>query len=247
MLDGIFARVGIGAATVDTQIRPTTVIPGDTLQGEVIVQGGKVPQEVNALYLRLMTRYRTDESIRTFVLASRTLSAPMTIEPEQTWRQAFNLDVPYYTPLTIGHTPVYVVTGLDIALSVDPQDTDKLRVNPHPLQSRVLQALEELGFHLRREETEYHGHWGHYGSPLIQELEFHPPAVYRHRMTELEVVFRLDAAHLDVYLEIDRRARGLGLLFESLNERYEQMRFTNADLQRGDWAARIDAAIRKRL
>jgi sporulation-control protein len=52
----------------------------------------------------------------------------------------------------------------------------------------------------------------HFGSqyPFVQEFEFRPFGNYRGRLDELEVVFALQSNQLEVFLEIDRRARGFG-------------------------------------
>jgi sporulation-control protein len=247
MLEGMLSRVGIGAATVDTRLLRTTVFPGDTISGEIAIQGGQVAQAIQQLYLRIMTRYKTDQNTHNLTLAEYALADALTVEPGAVWQRSFEVLMPYTTPLTLRHTPVFAVTGLDIPYALDPKDKDMLRVEPHPLQARVLEALEELGFKLWQAETEYHPHRSFYGSPLVQELEFHAGRAYQRRLRELEVVFRLDESGLNVFLEIDRRARGLGLFFESLNEHHASLRFTNVDLQRSDWTTRIQAAIDARL
>jgi sporulation-control protein len=247
MFDTLLARIGIGAATVDTYLENTTVTPGDLVRGEIVIQGGQVPQTMTKLYARLMTRYKSDDRVHNFVLASQMLSDGFQIEPEVRWAQPFELQVPYHTPLTMLRTPVYLVTALDLPGALDPKDTDSVTVRPHPLQARVLTAIDQLGFQLWQDETEYHGQWARYGSPVVQELEFRPSGAYRHHLRELEVMFHLDQQGLDVFLEIDRRARGLGLLFEGLNERHTGLRFTINDLQRSDWTAQIKAAIDQQL
>lgn len=247
MVAQLLTRIGIGSATVDTRLQSAHVIPGDLLRGEVVIQGGAAAQEMANLYLRIMTRYKTDEHTHDLTLASYTLAEPMTIQPGSHWQRSFEVELPYATPLTLRRTPVYVVTSVDVEMSIDPKDTDMLHVGPHPLQERVLQALQELGFALWQDELERQPNWSHGGGGVVQELEFHPQGAYRQRLRELEVIFRLDASGLAVFLEIDRRARGLGLLFESLNEQHTGLRFTTADLQRTDWTDRIQAAINARL
>lgn len=47
----------------------------------------------------------------------------------------------------------------------------------------------------------------------VQEFEFAPGGNYRSYLDELEAVFFLQENHVEVMLEVDRRARGLGGLF----------------------------------
>ncbi len=247
MLDNLLARIGIGAATVDTYLDKTTVTPGELIRGEIVIQGGQVSQTMTKLYARLMTRYKSDDRVHNFILASHMLSDGFQIEPEAQWVQPFEFQVPFHTPLTLLRTPVYLVTALDLPGALDPKDTDSVTVHPHPLQARVLTAIDQLGFQLWQDETEYHGQWARYGSPVVQELEFRPSGAYRQHLRELEIIFHLDQDGLDVFLEIDRRARGLGLFFEGLNERHVGLHFTTADLARADWTAQLKAAIDQRL
>jgi sporulation-control protein len=243
----LLTRIGIGSATVDTRLATASVVPGDLLRGEVVIQGGSAAQQMNTLYLRIMTRYKSDEHTHDLALASYSLAEPMTIQPGSLWQQSFEVKLPYSLPLTLKRTPVFVTTGVDIAMALDPKDTDLLRVLPHPLQERFIQSLEGLGFYLWHDELERHPRWSHSGGGVVQELEFRPQGTYRSHVQELEVIFDLDESGLQVFLEIDRRARGLGLLFENLNEQYASLRFTTADLQRADWTAQIQAVINARL
>ncbi|MCA9778788.1 MAG: sporulation protein [Candidatus Eremiobacteraeota bacterium] len=49
------ASIGIGNAKVDTIIESTEILPGGTLVGKVTMEGGKVEQQVNSIYLELLT------------------------------------------------------------------------------------------------------------------------------------------------------------------------------------------------
>lgn len=243
MLDRMLARIGVGAATVDTYLSSVAAVPGGTLSGDIVIQGGQVPQEINRLYLQLMTRYKVDDRTHNHVLSSYTIGEPLTVQPQTQVAQPFAIELPTTTPLTVGRTPIYLVTGLDLTGAFDPKDSDTIQVTPHPLQQRVLTALDELGFQLWHAETEYDTRWGR----LVQELEFRPSGRYREHLRELELIFGLDHDGLDVFIEIDRRARGLGLFFESLNEQRGSLHFTLADMERSDWTARLQATIDARL
>ena len=53
----VLASVGIGAATVDTKLESEQVVPGEDVQGIVEIQGGKVEQQINEIYLSIHTQY----------------------------------------------------------------------------------------------------------------------------------------------------------------------------------------------
>jgi sporulation-control protein len=68
-------------------------------------------------------------------------------------------------------------------------------------------------------------------------LEFRPGRRYAGRVEELELVFKLHGDDaLDVLVELDRRAGGLGGLLESaleMNERVSRLPVTRSDVERG--------------
>ena len=67
MFDNVLASVRIGAAEVDTLLETDTVQPGDTLPVQVVVEGGKVDQDIEAIELELETRRYLDEIGRAHV------------------------------------------------------------------------------------------------------------------------------------------------------------------------------------
>ncbi len=235
MLKKFLARVGIGSAQVDTTLGNASLIPGEILEGEVHILGGDIAQEVDDIYLKVATVYQREVDGSTVqeecVLVNYHLLEQFQIQAKQETIVPFSFQLPYETPLTLGKEPVYVRTGLDIKVAIDPGDCDWLEVRPHPLMKAVFQALEELGFHLHR-ATCQHSHHFNDVFPFVQELEFRPTGLYRDRIDELGVIFRLHSDELEVFVEIDRRTQGLGGFFADaldLDERYVRFCVTPAD------------------
>ncbi len=252
MFKKMLASFGIGAARVDTRLYEDTAVPGGTLQGEVTMRGGDITQQIDQVYLRLETVYRREINDRptnqACVLAEYPIVDQFVLEPGQVRQVPFTIQLPLQTPLTIGHVPVFVRTGLAITAAADPHDTDQLRINPDAMQSRVFDALSRLGFQLRQVENEYNSRWrGPY--PFVQEFEFRPSGAYASRLQELELVFVRQEGGLEVLLELDKRLRGLGRLFADLDlhERYARLQFTDDQLAQPNWAPWIDQAIRERI
>ena len=52
----LFASLGVGGASVDTVLSEPNVVPGGVVQGEVHIQGGSVPQEIEGLSVGLQAR-----------------------------------------------------------------------------------------------------------------------------------------------------------------------------------------------
>jgi sporulation-control protein len=235
MLKKLLARVGVGSAQVDTTLGNASLIPGELLEGEVHILGGDIVQEVDDIYLKVATTYQRaidDSTVQEeCVLVNYHLLERFQIQPKQEMSIPFSFQLPYETPLTLGNHPVYIRTGLDIKIAIDPGDCDSLEIRPHPLMQAVFQALKELGFNLHR-STCQHAHHFNGPFPFVQELEFRPTGQYRDRIDELEVIFRLHPDALEVLVEIDKRTRGLGGLLADafdLDERYVRFDVTPSD------------------
>ncbi len=248
------ASIGVGAAQVDTVLDADRTRPGDTLTGTVYVRGGSQPQQIEHLYLSLMTRYLKksgdDEHAHDHALSETRVQEGFEISAGGTRELPFSLPVPWETPLSVGKSSVWVKTGLAVSRAFDPSDHDALRVEPTPGMQAVLAAVEGLGFYLYKADNEYSRHArGRF--PFVQELEFRPGGRYASRMKELELILNPSPDGVEVLLEADLRARGLmGMLMEEFDysERFAHVRFSNAELtQPGTVQRRLEAALEARL
>jgi len=236
----LLASAGIGSAKVDTLLDRTTLRVGETLEGEVHIQGGSAEQQIDGIYLHLMTRYsqkHNDDKITyiNFSLAQLEVSRPFTLRPGQQLDVPVSLTVPLTTPVTMGRIPVWLKTGLDIDYAIDPKDTDQLEILPHPHMDKVLQAITHMGFRPKATTCEYNSRLSR-GVPFVQELEFHPSATYAIGIRELELIFFLKPEGLEVLVEVDRRGRGLGGLMQralDMDERWQRLHFSQEELGRG--------------
>lgn len=238
MFKKLLASVGIGAAKVDARLEQESLVPGDLVKGEVHITGGDVAQEIDEIYMYVVTHYErevNDNKVKEeCTLVKYRLTERVQLQPKEEKVLPFAFQLPYETPLTMGRQPVYLRTGLDIKNAIDPGDSDFIEVRPHPLMAKVLEAVQSLGFQLYKVDCEYNRYLGR-TYPFVQEFEFRPTGAYRSRLEELEVVFYLREGELEVLLELDKRARGfLGILEEAfdLDERYVRFRLYDADLKR---------------
>lgn len=250
----VLASVGIGSATVDTQLYTERLAAGEEVSGVVVITGGQVGQQVDNLYLFVKTQYVrevndskvTDVAIIDKILVSRTF----TLAPNERREIPFRFRLSDKTPITLHRTPVWIETGLDIKNAVDPTDRDMIEVLPHSHMSTVLDALEQLGFRLREITNDYSPRLGQ-GLPFVQEFEFVPTSgPFRGLLDELEVLFFLKGDDLELFMEIDRRARGVrGMWEERLNMDESHIRFTiqGDQLRRGSGyiAEQLQQLIRK--
>ncbi len=212
----VFASIGIGAATVDTKIEKNQYQAGDVIRGIVEIKGGSTEQKIDSIYLTLNTTYIRESDDKKYTdyaaIQKIQITEPFTITENETKEFPFEFTLPYGTPLTYGNTRVWVATGLDIKNAVDPKDKDYIEIMPNALTGAILDGVQQLGFRLRKVECEqaprrYRGHY-----PFIQEFEFVPiGGEYSSKLDELEVMFVNQSEHeVELLLEVDRRARGLG-------------------------------------
>jgi sporulation-control protein len=255
MFKKLLAKVGIGAATVDTRLYNDALVPGEMIEGEVYITGGDVSQDIDDIYISVVTQYKREVEDSTITeeckLLKYCLSERFSLQPKEEKVIPFSFPIPEETPLTIGNQPVYLRTGLDISTAIDPKDTDYIQVYPHPLMQAVMNALEHLGFQLYKVDCENNPHFGG-RYPFVQEFEFRPVGKYQGYLDELEVIFSLYSNALDVFLEIDKRARGFGgFLAEAfdMDERYMRFQVTPdyLDASGGELEAMIDDIIQSCL
>lgn len=248
------ASFGVGAAKVDTILDRSNVRVGDTITGRVEIVGGDVAQQIDAISLVLYTSYTKELNDSKYeedvVLQNIRVSEPFTINANEQKAIPFSFNLPFDTPITMGKTRVWVHTGLDIAMAIDPTDKDYLSVEPTMLASDVLNAVQSLGFRLREVECEaapprFRQHY-----PFVQEFEFVPTSgPFRGHLDEFEVLFLAQSAHsVELLLQIDRKVRGLSSLFAEaldMDESFVRLSVTTADVPH--LKSKLEQAIRQHI
>ncbi|SEN79597.1 sporulation-control protein [Mesobacillus persicus] len=227
------ASIGIGSAQVDTKLEQDTVVPGGEIRGVVHIKGGSTEQKVDEIYLALNTTYLKESNDRKFnvpVVVDRfRLNEPFTVGPGETKEIPFSFILPLDVPISIGRSKIWVTTSLDIKNAVDPTDKDYLKVVPNKLMDSVLTAVEDLGFRLREADCEQAPYRLRKRLPFIQEFEYVPVmGSFRGKLDELELVFfPASENEVEIFMQVDRRARGLGgFLSEALEMDESNIRFT---------------------
>lgn len=241
MFKRMLASVGIGAAEINLMLHQDEVRAGDTISGVVRIQGGRVDQQVDDVYAFVMTRYvrkHNDTKIPTEgTVAKFKLAGGFLVEAGKVYEFPVSFQLPANTPTTIGRTPVWIHTGLDIKDAADPQDRDMISVLPHPHAAVILDAVGQLGFHLRELTCETAPNFSRIsGLPFVQEFEFVPTSMFRGQLDELEIVFNSHNNGVDLLLQIDRRARGLSSIFSEaldMDESYVKVWFDRNQLASG--------------
>jgi sporulation-control protein len=217
-LKSFLRAFGVGGASIDAVLDTDRVQPGGPLAGTLHIKGGDAGQVAKKATLELVARvekkmgddeYQTDE-----VIAGVEIPGPIQLGGNHSF--PFRMDLPAHTPVTSlgGRNFVWLRSGLDVPWALDPSDKDALQVHPNPAQANVLHAMESLGFRLYKVDIDARSSW--FGRKWVQEFEFKPAGYGRARYDEVEVVFEGQRGdQLDLMLQLDRSARGLGgLLME---------------------------------
>ena len=236
MLKKWLASVGIGSAKVDTQLENDRLVPGEEVSGKIVIEGGSTEQQVEQLNLFLMTeavREANDRKVHEDVkLDSFAVGDSFTIGEGEKKEIDFSFTLPVHTPPTMGKTRVWVQTGMDVPNAIDPKDRDFIKVEPHRNMNTVLEALtNELGFRMRKVEMEYSRRHRY-----VQEFEFMPGSDFHRDLDELEAMFFMREDKVELILQVDRRAKGLGGLFSEaleMDEDFVRVSFTDREINQG--------------
>ncbi len=232
----ILSSIGIGSAKVDTVLEDDEFYPGDEVDAVIKIKGGSTEQTIEGLYLTVNSTYESvmmvpadedeeeeegemteEEVTRTARLAKINVSDGFTISPDEEKEISISFDLPYYTPLTMGKTRVWVATGLDIDRAIDPKDRDEIDVVPGPLVSAFFGALAEMGFELMEADCEEVERRSSDDLPFFQEFEFKAfSGPFKGRLSELEVVFFVEEDAVEAYIDVDRKHKGMGSLIQLL-------------------------------
>jgi sporulation-control protein len=214
MVFGSFKRaLGIGGPTLDAVLNTDRVEAGGHVSGMLHIRGGDPSQVASRATLELMARvekkvgdeeYQVDE-----IIAGVQVPGPIYLGRDHSF--PFGMQLPPYTPVTTlgGRNHVWIKSGLDVPWALDPSDRDYLQVFPNQPQNNVLQAMQQLGFRLAKVDIEARSAW--MGRKWVQEFEFRPVTHGQMRYDEIEIVFEgQQGPRLDLLLQLDRSARGLG-------------------------------------
>ena len=251
----LLSRVGIGAATVDTRLEKSEYAPGEEVRGVVEIKGGGMEQEVESIYLAVQTHYKResgdDTVTETGTIETTRISGKTTVGANHSEETPFSFRLPYDTPLTVGRSSVWIQTGLEVMSAFDPSDQDRISVRPDATVGAVLEAFERLGFDLREADNEELPPRLRRRLPFGQEFEFVARrGEFRGRFDEIEALMFPDERGVDLVMQLDRRAQGLGgFLSEAMgtDESYVQTNITTQEAAGGadNVAAKLAETIRR--
>jgi sporulation-control protein len=195
MFKKILASLGKGAATVDLQYDNRNYQAGESIQGEVVIQGGAVEQKINKLAIRLMMSVVTKQGSVSREVAHIPLVNRDRIHPKEQKVIPFHYIIPTNIPISRGTVSYYFDTHLDIEGGVDRKDVDWLVIQPQEQVQSIFNAMSQLGFR----ETANSGKLDQYG----QEFSFFPTQQFMGQVNEVEMRFANEESGIRVWMEVD--------------------------------------------
>ncbi|MFF8385193.1 sporulation protein [Streptomyces kanasensis] len=242
----MLASLGAGGANVETVLTEANTVPGGVVQGEVRIEGGSVPQDIQGLSLGLQARVEVEggeqEVKQDIEFTKVQLGGAFTVQAGAVHVVPFGLEIPWETPVTcisgqqLHGMHIGVTTELAIARAVDSTDLDPVNVHPLPAQQAILDAFVQLGFRFKSADMERgHIRGTRQRLPFYQEIEFLPPQQYR-GLNQVELTFVADGREMDVVLEMDKKAG----LFSEGSDSFRSFVVGLDDFRSTDWAAYLN-------
>lgn len=259
-LKKVLSKMGIGAASVATELFTKLFIPGEPVKGVVNIKAGSVEQQIDAIYFKIKSTFEDEVEVegsdgeeeeisvtRRAVLMEFKISEPFTLGPDESI--SFDLDfiLPIDTPATVGKTRTWVETGLDIKRALDPKDRDYIHVLPHPVVDTVLESATGLGLEISQVVCEPAPEFMNMRLPFVQEFELKPvQGPFQSRLDEVELIFKPLEDSVEVFMEVDRKARGIsGSFAEILGSDETMICFTVHHSETDRFIVRLNDLIEK--
>ena len=197
MLKKLFARLGKGAATVDLRLHNPNIQGGQTIQGELVIQGGEVTQSINNVSVAFMMDVTLKQGPTAQQIALIPISGRDTISPGETKTIPFNYAIPADLPVSRNHVSYYFHTNVDIEGGIDRKDVDRINILPSTEVQALFDAMQLLDF--REKATS--GKMDAYG----QEFAFFPTSRFQQDIQEVELRVAKQLDGVRVWMEVDCR------------------------------------------
>lgn len=228
MIGKVLASFGLGSAKVDTRLQKATYRQGEIVRGDIFIQGGKTEQTIDSIYMYLTLQNYLDEQQDEYILDEILLTDPFTIGAHDTKVIPFQFQLPLDTPVTTGGSAIYLKTGLDVKMAVDPDDHDGFEVLPSLLVDRILKVTEQIGFQLH--SVEFDHEMFHARHPFVQKFKLTPQGEYVEIIDDIKFIFYPSPHEMDVIIQVDNKARDLKSSVEEILQMDERVvRFTIAN------------------
>lgn len=200
MFKKFMAKIGIGSAKVNLVLHNDSCEMGQTVTGDLLIEGGSVEQKINRLDVDFMLSIRTKEKEYVHRAATIPMSGAFVIGASERKSLPFSFVLPQDMLVSAPSVAYYFTTHLDIADGVDSGDRDYIHVlMPHRL-ANVVDAFRSLGLMEKPNSRKFDGY--------TQQFEFAPTTMWRGEVQEVEFIAALDPSGIRLLLEVDMYSFG---------------------------------------
>ncbi|MGA8941945.1 MAG: sporulation protein [Thermoactinomyces sp.] len=194
MFKALLAKMGKGGAQTDLVLERDHVQLGDPVKGDLIIRGGIIDQKIKKIDIDLMIHIRLGQQVYSHSIARFPYHSPLMVHPSEVITFPFSYRLPSNL-LVSGYTVSYqFITQLEISSGTNYTDTDPIIIAPPHYIQRLLNALEQLGFHEKYGSRSYDG--------MMQSFEFTPTAFFKKEVKEMEFVAAIGNDQISLFLQI---------------------------------------------
>ncbi|MDA8234108.1 MAG: sporulation protein [Clostridia bacterium] len=229
IFEKVMAGMGIGAARVEITLEKQVYRLGEEIEGKLIIHSGGEDQTVDKVYLNLKmdAKQRSEHIVRSATTAQ--IADGFTIKANSPPREInFLYRLPYYIPVSSNRIQYTLKVGLDIKNALDPYVMQPVQIRPSLEMEAILEALKGLGFVHTPDSGELERD--------TQIFAFYPSGFMQGKLAELEILFNQNKTNLYLYLELDRKAKGLSWLFMKplyLDDKHSRFTIPSTELVAG--------------
>lgn len=192
------SKLGIGAAKVDLALHRPHVRLGETMEGEFLLEGGSVAQQIRKLEVVLQLDVEAGGKTYRRRAAVIPVASSFTIQPGERKVLPFSYTLPLHLPISRPTVRYTFVTHLDIADGADAYDQDAIHILPPTALEQVFSALAALGFREKPASGTI--------TPYGQEFSFFPTGEFQGIVQEVEFFALAEEQGVRLHLEIDARS-----------------------------------------
>jgi len=222
----LLSEIGLGSARVDLVLDRQEYRLGDEIKGKLVVHSGSLDKKVEMIYLHLKMDAKQGIEHLVRIVNSVQISDGFNIKANAPQKEySFTYRLPYYTPVSAKHISYKLAISINTKNAAHPHNFVPVKILPSLEMEAVLKGLQQLGF-VNKDGSEEMDH-DH------QNFVFRPTNFMQGKFDELEIMFNQNNSNLYLYLEIDRKARGLSWLFMKplyLDERHSRFTIPASEL-----------------
>ncbi|MFC1721726.1 sporulation protein [Patescibacteria group bacterium] len=250
------ASVGIGSTKLTMNLSPLEVPQGGKVTGSILLVGGQVEQNVNAVKAQLVrlwieeeevrvdddggSHYETRRVTRHDVVQDNVVSSSFIIKPEEQKQFPVEIEIPLHANINDDDNWWEAWGVAEIGKGKDSKQGVKLAILPSAMMTQfqvIVTSQLQWGFKDIRPA----------GSDGQVQMNYNPPAELGQMLDEIRCVLRNSSGQLYLNLVLDFKAKKFGDYFKALvgkDDKAASLAFSEADLQNNQ-AAIVDTVKQK--